>query len=142
MPPTVVVDTGPLVALFDRGEARHAWARRQFDTLKAPLITCDAVLSETSYILRRLGADPSLPVQLVGQGVLRVAPLFDLTADTLAVGRLMRRYADVPMAFADACLVRIVESREHASVMTLDSDFRIYRQRGRRVIPLLMPAEP
>ncbi len=73
--------------------------------------------------------------------MLRIAPLFDATADATAVGRLMRRYADVPMSFADACLVRIVESTEHASVMTLDSDFHIYRQHGRRVIPLLAPAE-
>ena len=141
LPPTVVVDTGPIVALFDRSEARHDWARRQFDTLRAPLLTCEAVLSETSFILQRLGADPSLPVQLVEQGMLRIAALFDATADAMAVSRLMRRYADVPMSFADACLVRIVESTEHASVMTLDSDFHIYRQRGRRIIPLLTPAE-
>lgn len=128
------------MALLDRREARHDWARRQFDTLKAPLLTCEAVLSETSFLLQRLGADPSLPVRLVEQGVLRIAPLFDSTADTRAVGRLMRRYADVPMSFADACLVRIVESTEHSSVMTLDSDFHIYRQGGRRVIPLLTPA--
>ena len=119
---------------------RHDWARRQFDTLKAPLLTCEAVLSETSFILRRLGTDPSLPVQLVEQGVLRIVPLFESSADTAAIGQLMRRYADVPMSFADACLVRIVELTAHASVMTLDSDFHIYRQRGRRVIPLLTPA--
>ncbi|WP_419160889.1 type II toxin-antitoxin system VapC family toxin [Candidatus Palauibacter sp.] len=141
MPPTVVVDTGPIVAFLDRREARHDWARRQFDTLKAPLLTCEAVLSESSFILRRLGADPSLPVKLIERGVLRIARLFDSTGDVVAVGRLMRRYADVPMSFADACLVRIVESTEHASVMTLDSDFHIYRQSRRRVIPLLVPGE-
>ena len=43
------------------------------------------------------------------------------------------------MSFADACLVRLVERTDNASVMTLDSDFRIYRQGGRRVIPLLIP---
>ena len=44
------------------------------------------------------------------------------------------------MSFADACLVRLVERTDHASVMTLDSDFHIYRQTRRRVIPLLTPA--
>ena len=53
--------------------------------------------------------------------------------------RLFGRYRDVPMSFADACLVRIVECTDNASIMTLDSDFRIYRQAGRRVIPLLIP---
>ena len=51
----------------------------------------------------------------------------------------MRRYRNVPMSFADACLVRLVELTENGSILTLDSDFRIYRQSNRRVIPLLMP---
>ncbi len=51
----------------------------------------------------------------------------------------MRRYSNVPMSLADACLVWIVEQTKNASVLTLDSGFRIYRQAGRRVIPVLAP---
>ena len=51
----------------------------------------------------------------------------------------MRRYRNVPMSFADACLVALVNRTENGSVLTLDSDFRIYRQANRRVIPLLIP---
>ena len=141
MRPTVVVDTGPIVALLDADEARHEWARARFEDLRAPLLTCEAVLSEASFLLLRAGADPSLPVRLVRRGVLEVASLFDTDAeaDADAVARLMRRYADVPMSFADACLVRIVEKTRDASVMTLDSGFGIYRQARRRTIPLLAP---
>ena len=85
-------------------------------------------------------ADPSLPVTLIERGVLRVARPLAGEDEAIAVGRLMRRYHDEPMSFADACLVRIVECTDNASIMTLDSDFRIYRQTGRRVIPLLIPA--
>lgn len=139
MRPTVVVDTGPIVALLDADEARHKWARARFEDLRAPLLTCEAVLSEASFLLRRAGADPSLPVRLVRRGVLEVACLFDTDGDADALARLMRRYADVPMSFADACLVRIVEKTRDASVMTLDSGFGIYRQARRRTIPLLAP---
>jgi len=138
--PTVVVDTGPIVALLDADEAHHEWARRQFDTLAAPLLTCEAVISETSFLLQRVGADPSLPVRLVERGVLRVDRLLSSSDDAAAISRLICRYHDVPMSFADACLVRLVEQTDHASVMTLDSDFHIYRQVRRRVIPLLTPA--
>ena len=100
-PPTVVVDTGPIIALLDADEAHHDWVGGQFETLAPPLLTCEAAL---------------------------------------AIGRLIRRYGDVPMSFADACLVRLVERTEHASIMTLGSDFHIYRQTRRRVIPLLAPA--
>ena len=138
--PTVVVDTGPIVALLDADEAHHEWARRQFDTLAAPLLTCEAVISETSFLLQRIGADPSLPARLVERGVLRVGRLLNSSDDAAAISRLICRYHDVPMSFADACLVRLVERTDHASVMTLDSDFHIYRHARRRVIPLLVPA--
>ena len=138
-PPTVVVDTGPIVALLDADEAHHEWARSQVAALAPPLLTCEAVLSEASFLLQRAGADPSLPVQLVERGVLQVARPLAHEADAAAVARLIRRYGNLPMSFADACLVRLVERTDNASVMTLDADFRIYRQGGRRVIPLLMP---
>ena len=140
MRPTVVVDTGPIVALLDADEARHDWARARFEELRAPLLTCEAVLAEASFLVRRAGADPSLPARLVRRGVLEVAGLFDESDDdTDALIRLMRRYADVPMSFADACLVRIVERTPNGSVMTIDSGFRSYRQARRRTIPLLIP---
>jgi len=53
--------------------------------------------------------------------------------------RLMKRYADVPMSLADACLVRLTEQRRQARLLTLDSDFRRYRRLGRQVIPLVAP---
>ncbi|MDE2875286.1 MAG: PIN domain-containing protein [Gemmatimonadota bacterium] len=139
MRPTVIVDTGPIVALLAADEARHDWARTQFESLRPPLLTCEAVLSEASLLSRRAGADPSLPARLVRRGVLEVVGLFESDADTDALIRLMRRYADVPMSFADACLVRLVEKTPNGSVMTLDPDFRVYRQAGRRTIPLLTP---
>ena len=139
MRPTVVVDTGPIVALLDADEARHDWARTRFEELRAPLLTCEAVLSEASFLLRRAGADPGLPARLVRRGVLEVVGVIESDADSDALTRLMRRNADVPMSFADACLVRIVERTPHGSVMTLDPGFRIYRQARRRTIPLLIP---
>lgn len=139
MRPTVVVDTGPIVALLDADEERHHWARTRFEELRAPLLTCESVLSEASFLMRRAGADPTIPVRLVRRGVLEIVGLFDTEADADSLARLMRRYADVPMSFTDACLVRIVERTPDASVMTLDSDFGIYRQARRRTIPLLAP---
>ena len=137
--PTVVVDTGPIVALVDADERHHAWARRTFDDLRPPLLTCEAVLSEASFLLRRAGADLGLPAALVECGMLHIVAGCGSGDDARAVGRLIRRYANVPMSFADACLVRIVETTANASIMTLDRDFRIYRPASRRVIPLLMP---
>ena len=57
-------------------------------------------------------------------------------AETL---RLIRRYNDTPMSFADACLVRMAEKGDETVVFTTDSDFRAYRKNGRQVIPLIIP---
>ena len=137
MAASVVLDTGPLVALLDADEAHHAWSVAQFEQLRPPLLTCEAVLSEACFLISRAGADPSLFTALVERGVLTVAKLFD--DEAAAVGRLMTRYSNVPMSLADACLVRLVEITPHAKLFTLDRDFSIYRQSRRRVIPLLAP---
>ena len=70
--PTVIVDTGPIVALLDADERHHGWARMQFESLNAPLLTCESVLSEACFLLRRVGADATMPVSLVRRGALRV----------------------------------------------------------------------
>lgn len=138
MPPSVVVDTGPIVALLDADEARHRWTLSRLEELQPPLLTCEAVLTEATYLIARAGARSAIVVDLVSRGMLTVVNVLEDEAD--AVGRLMRRYANVRMSLADACLVRIIERTENASLLTLDSDFRIYRQKGRRLIPLITPA--
>lgn len=52
----------------------------------------------------------------------------------------MARYADRPMSLADACLVRMAELHSASPILTLDSDFTVYRMHGRRVIPTIHPA--
>ena len=64
---------------------------------------------------------------------------FILADEVAQVRSLWKKYADVPMSLADACLVCMSEQYEHHSVCTLDSDFTIYRKRGREPISLIMP---
>jgi predicted nucleic acid-binding protein len=64
---------------------------------------------------------------------------FRLGDDVAAIARLMKRYAEVPMSLADACLVLMSEQHAGALVLTLDSDFRTYRRHGRGVIPTITP---
>jgi predicted nucleic acid-binding protein len=132
---SVVVDTGPIVALLDADDRQHAWVKAQFARLRPPLITCEAVLTESCFLIAREGGDASAVIELVERRVLSVAQLFD--ADAASIARLMRRYEKVPMSLADACLVRLIERTSQATLFTLDSDFEIYRQKGRRLIPLL-----
>jgi predicted nucleic acid-binding protein len=88
-------------------------------------------------LVGRGGGDESGVIELVERGALSVVQLLD--AEAAPIARLMRRYENVPMSLADACLVRLIELTSQATLFTADSDFKIYRQKGRRVIPLLAP---
>jgi predicted nucleic acid-binding protein len=134
----VLVDAGPLVAWLNRGDAYHAWARDHFARLRPPLLTCEPVLTEVTFLLDSAGLDSAVVPELITKSVLQVG--LNLEDEAAPVAALMRRYRNVPMSLADACLVRLSEMRRQSTVFTLDSDFRIYRRHGRLTIPTLMPA--
>jgi predicted nucleic acid-binding protein len=64
---------------------------------------------------------------------------FRLGDEVESVAALMRRFAEVPMSMADACLVRMTELAPDSSVLTLDSDFTVYRRNRRQVVPVISP---
>jgi predicted nucleic acid-binding protein len=132
-----LVDTGPLVALLDEADRWHEWARQTFRRLWPPLYTCDAVLTEAWHNLRRLRPSLAGLELLSAKGIVKSG--FDFEAESTAIWRLLNKYADTPMDFADACLVRMAELNPLARVWTVDSDFFVYRCQGRQAIPLVFP---
>lgn len=135
--PRVIVDTGPLVALLSEGEAVHGWVASQFEELPAPFITCEPVLAESFFLLSRLPGGERRFFELLGSGLLEVG--FSVLGEREDLWKLIRKYEDLPMSLADACLVRLTELHPKASVFTLDTHFRVYRKHGRQQIPVIMP---
>lgn len=133
----VLVDTGPLVAYLDRDSEWHGWTRDRFRELTDPLISCQPVLTEALFLLKRSGVDPDLILAMVERGELTCD--FDVHAEIAAVRRLLRKYRDLSATLADVCLVRMSELKKDGVVFTLDRDFLVYRRHGRQVIPLLAP---
>ncbi|MEY2429804.1 MAG: uncharacterized protein QOJ40_2689 [Verrucomicrobiota bacterium] len=134
----VLLDTGPLVAYLKADEEHHAWAVKQFAALTDPVLTCEPVWAEAAYLLRQRRGTQDALWTVLRNGVARFA--FDLEADYESVATLMRRYADVPMSLADACLIRMSEAHRDCRVFTTDRHFRFYRRFGRQVVPLISPA--
>jgi predicted nucleic acid-binding protein len=135
--PRTIVDTGPLVALLDRRDQYHGWVKKRLEAIDPPLDTCEAVLSEAAFLLSHLPGGSQALLELVVKGL--VAVPFSLQSEARPIQQLLMRYANVPMALADACLVRLTEIHPESSLLTLDSDFQIYRRNGRSVIPVLLP---
>lgn len=123
------------MSLIARRDQHHAWAVAQSKRWPAPWLTCESVLSEAFFLVGASGRDAL--AGLLRRGVVQVR--FDLGTELEAVLTLMRKYGDVPMSLADACLVRMSETVAEPGVLTADSDFRVYRRHGRRIVPCVMP---
>lgn len=133
----ILLDTGPWVALMCRDDSHHIWARTQFASHPGPFLTCEAVVAETCFLLARGGFDPAKALMMIERGVVQVA--MGLQNEITPVRALFERYDNVPASLADACLIRLAELHEPSRVLTLDSDFRIYRRHGRKAMALITP---
>jgi len=134
---TVLADTGPLVAFFDRSSSEHAWVVEQFKSLTSPLETCEPVISEVLFLLKRARIAPDPLFEMIERDILR--PSFRLSDEFQAVRKLLQKYKSLPTSLADACLVRMSETTKESVVFTLDRDFLVYRRNRMHTIPLLAP---
>jgi len=134
---TVLLDTGPWVALLSRNDTHHKWAVEQFRRWPPPLLSCEAVVAETCFLLKCSGFDPSLALQFIERGVVQLP--FVLQEQIGAVSSLFKRYENVPASLADAALIRLAEINDSPLLLTMDSEFHIYRCHGRQTIPLVSP---
>src|ERR1039457_6506922 len=135
---TLLTDSGPLVALLNHRDEHHEWAREQFKHFSAPLLTCEGAITEAIHMLQFDGLPPWGGLELIERKIVSVP--FDLESNLDRVLSLMKKYADTPMDFVDACLVAMTEEKRDCQLITLDSDFRIYRRFERQAIPLIIPA--
>ncbi len=133
----MLLDTGPLVSFLAVGLVHHTWAVEQWKQTRPPMLTCEPVLTEAAFLLKREDRDSDVLFALLERGIIRVGLAVEDQQADLRV--LMRRYRNRPMSLADACLVRLSEIHSAAEVLTLDGDFRIYRRHGNKVIPVRMP---
>jgi len=133
----LLLDTGPFLALLDRSERNHKRCASFFRDFRGRLITTEAVLTETVYLL-----GPSFPRQkpaldFILAGGAELVPILPAVLNRCA--HLMSKYSDVPMDYADATLVAVGETLGIRDVMTLDRrGFSVYRYASRgtfRIFP-------
>jgi predicted nucleic acid-binding protein len=131
-----LVDTGFLVALYDKRELMHPRCLRTYQAFPTQLVTCEAVLCEACYLLRNVPGAIQGILRSVEQGILQIR--FTLSDSAAAVAKLMEKYRDTPVDFADACLIAMADQLDTGDIFTLDSDFKHYRWRRNRAFRLLI----
>ena len=128
----ILVDAGPLVALFDPQDAQHADCLSALKEMREPIRTTVPVLTEAFHLLGPASIGSDRLREFVLKGGLSVW-WFDSTTLARAF-ELMDIYSDHPMDLADASLIVAAESLRTRKVFTVDrKDFRTYRvRRGHR----------
>jgi len=132
----VLLDTGVIVALLDRGEEFHHACTAAVVNIGSPLITCEAVIAESCYLVRNLPGAREAILENVIQGIFQI-PL-RLSREAVGVRAVLRKSKDRAIDLADACLIHLANEFQIGEVLTLDSDFRTYRwgrNKAFRILP-------
>jgi uncharacterized protein len=129
------LDSGVIVALLDRSERNHAICVAAIQESPAPLVTCEAVIAESCYLLRGHAGAAEAILENVRTGVFRI-PL-QLARAAASLQGLFRKYRDREVDLADACLVHLAGELGTGDILTLDRDFEIYRWGSNKPFRLL-----
>jgi hypothetical protein len=132
----VLMDTGPWVALIDRSEERHEECVQWLRDFRGNIFSSEAVLTEVLYLLNFSSRARSAALDFVLSGaIISVPPSLE---SLKRVKKLMEKYKDIPMDYADASLVSIAEDLSITEVVTFDvKDFSIYRLSSKQPFVIL-----
>ena len=138
-----VVDSGPLLALFDRDDAHHARVRLALKrNAGLRLITTWPVLTETSALLAsRVSKTTEIEfLDWVAAGAITVEALDN--ADLDAMTGLLRKYRDLPFDFADTSVAALAEAHGIDCILSVDRDFEVYRAASGKPLRNLVTLPP
>jgi hypothetical protein len=132
----ILIDTGPIVALFDKDDRYHALCTEILKEIREPLLTTWPVLTECFYLLNFSWEVQDSVWLFIQRGGIEI---YSLEKELLNQCReLMKQYHDLPMDLADATLVVMAEALDVSKIFTLDQkDFSIYRFKGKRRFTLI-----
>lgn len=132
----VLIDSGPLIALFDASDKYHHEAVDFIKTNKYPLITTLASITETLHLLdfnRNAQIDF---LEWISRGGVEIHRIENV--DFHRIKELTEKYRDLPMDFADSCLVYLAEQLDINTIATIDRDFTIYRIKGKEKFEIIL----
>jgi len=135
--PDYLIDSGPLIAALNRRDRHHLWAAKILAELQAPPLTCEAVITEVCWHLRRSTRAVARVLTMPSRGDLLLNPMIGTEGPQIAAK--IEQYGET-MDLADACLVRLAEIYPRAKIITIDREhFTIYRRNRNQPLALICP---
>ena len=137
MPKRAVIDSGPLIALFDASDKYHKSAVAFIKEYRGQLYSTTAVITEVMYLLGFSVKAQVNFLQWVADGAIDLIEVE--ISDLYRIIEMTKKYSDLPMDFADGSLVAVCEKLKIKNVITLDSDFYVYRTKNKSDLKNLFP---
>ncbi len=135
---TWLLDTGPLIAALNRRDPAHVRCTAILGDANGPLLTTGAVVTEAMHFLNAQTGGAAALVEFLDEAQVDIRDCFG-QEQLHGAARLMGKYADTPMDFADATLVMLADETGCAEILTLDvRGFRTYRFRSNRRFNLIL----
>lgn len=135
----ILLDSSVIVALLDKRERFHERCVRAVEEFEQPLATCEAVISESCFLLKEVPNASDRILANVEAEIFQIP--FQLTRSAAPVHAILHKYRDLAVSFADACLVHMAEELDTGDILTLDRDFAHYRWRRNRPFRMLIPLD-
>jgi predicted nucleic acid-binding protein len=132
----ILLDTGVIVALFDSTDQFHRLCDESTAHLTQPLVTCEAVITEACFLLRKCPDAIHAILENIERDIFQLP--FQLSHSAAAVQAIRTKYADLPASLADACLVQLADELDTGQILTLDNHFDQYRWRRNKPFELLI----
>ena len=131
-----ILDTGPWMALIDRSESRHTECVQWLKNFSGTLYSTEAVLTEVLYILNFSITARCAALDFVLESVVEIVP--SSAGSLKKTKKLMKKYADLPMDFADATIVCLAAETGMQNVVTFDrKDFAVYKLPGKKSFTIM-----
>ena len=133
----ILIDTGPMVAIFSEQDEHHQRCGDALTAMKPPLLTCWPVVTEAAWLLRKRPQTVQKLFESFDGGLFALLPLD--AADLPAIATLMKRYESSGLQFADATMAHLAERESIRTIFTTDrrdfSILRLKRNRALRLVP-------
>ena len=132
----ILIDSGPLIALFDASDKYHNKAVTFIKSNKYPLVTTIASITETLHLLNFNRNAQIDFIEWIHRGAVEIQNIEN--DDFGRIKDLTEKYRDLPMDFADSCLVYLAEKFSLNTIATIDRDFSIYRIKGKKKFKVIL----
>lgn len=135
----ILLDTGVIAGCMNRRDRHHARCVTAMANVRQPIVTCEAVIVESFYLLQSIPSAVDDVLENVARGTFQIP--FQISTCASAVQQILRKYRDTPADFADACLIHMADELNTGDILTLDSDFLHYRWKRTRRFRMLIPLD-